>query len=444
MSAPAVMTVAEAPPAVGSSPFNPRAVLAMVLFGAVVFTALLWMIGAGLTTRPENTADAHAGSKGLTGFAGLAQLLEAQGYEVTRARNEIELQRPGLVVLTPPHGIEGKKVAKLIMDRRYIGPTILVLPKWQTMPAELMALAGGGQAQKGWVALSDAESPDWGKDLDQQKLSAKVDKRSEGRPAWRGLTLSGWLPDQRVQTADADRIVPLVRDSRNMVLIGYLDDDGYYPDLAAAADTESIGEDEEIYPVIVVAEPDLLNNWAMADRSRAMLALELVSLASAGERGPVVLDLSLNGFKTTPNLLTLAFQPPFVAATFCLLLAALIAGWRAFRRYGPPLVEGRAIAFGKRALVSNSAGLVRRAGRLHLLAAPYATLVRDRLARQLSLPRHIDAAAAETAIDRALAARDPAAMPFSVAATRMRSARRPTDLVRAAHTLFALERTLKR
>lgn len=443
MTAPAIVAP-EVAPAVGSSPFNPRAVLAMVLFGAVVFTALLWMIGAGLNTRPENTADAHAGSKGLTGYAGLAQLLTAQGYEVTRARNETGLQQPGLVILTPPHGIEGKQVAKLIEARRYIGPTILVLPKWHAMPAELMALAGGAKAQKGWVALGEAESPNWGGDLGPQKLSATVEKRSEGRPSWRGLSLSGWLPDQRVQTASAAGMVPLVRDSRDNALIGYLDDDGYYPDLAAAADAESMGEDEDLYPVIVVAEPDLLNNWAMADRSRAMLALELVSRASAGRHGPVAFDLSLNGFKTTPNLLTLAFQPPFVAATFCLLLAALIAGWRAFRRYGPPLVEGRAIAFGKRALVSNSAGLVRRAGRLHLLAAPYAALVRDRLARHLSLPRHIDAAAAETAIDRALAARDPAAIPFSIAAQHMRAARRPMDLVRAARTLFALERTLKR
>ena len=87
---------------------------------------------------------------------------------------------------------------------------------------------------------------------------------------------------------------------------------------------------------------------------------------------------------------------------------------------------------------------MRRAGRLHLLAAPYASLVRDRLARKLSLPRHINADAAEVAIDRALAARDPEAMPFSIAAQRMRAARRPIDLVRAAHTLFALERTLKR
>lgn len=443
MTAPAIPQT-ETPPAVGSSPFNPRAVLAMVLFGALVFTAMLWMIGAGLTTRPENTADAHVGSKGLTGYAGLAQLLEAQGYQLTRARNETALQQPGLAILTPPHFTEGKKIAKMIKDRRYIGPTILILPKWHEMPAEMMALAAGAKAQKGWVVLGEAESPEWGKDLDQQKLSAKVEKRTEGRPSWRGLRYSGWLPDQRVQTVNAARMVPLVSDSRGNALAGYLDDDGYYPDLAAAADTESMGEDEDIYPVIVVAEPDLLNNWAMGDRTRALLALELVSRASAGKRGPVTFDLTLNGFRTAPNLLTLAFQPPFVAATFCLLLAALIAGWRAFRRYGPPLVEGRAIAFGKRALVSNSAGLVRRAGRLHLLAAPYAALVRDRLARKLSLPRHIDADATEVAIDRALAARDPEAMPFSIAAQRMRAARRPIDLVRAAHTLFALERTLKR
>ena len=442
MSAPAVADAA--PVAVGSNPFNPRAVLALVLFGAVVFVAMLWMIGSGMTSRPENTADAHAGSKGLTGYAGLVRLLEAQGRTVTRARNENALQGEGLVILTPPHWTDTKRLAKLVEERRYVGPTIVILPKWSEMPAEMVALGQGAKAQKGWVVLGDAESPEWGKNFEPQALSPKIEKRSADRPSWRGLGLSGWLPDKRVQTVSAPRMVSLVSDSAGGDLAGYLDDEGYYPDLAAAAEVERLGENEGLYPVIIVAEPDLMNNFAMADRTRAMLALELVSLASAGERVPVTFDLTLNGFKTTPNLLTLAFKPPFVAATFCLLLAALIAGWRAFRRYGPPLVEGRAIAFGKRALVSNSAGLVRRAGRLHLLATPYAALVRDRLARQLSLPRHIDAEAAELAIDRALAARNAEAMPFSIAASRMRAARRPMDLVRAARTLYALERTLKR
>ncbi|PLK27300.1 hypothetical protein [Novosphingobium sp. TH158] len=429
-------------PEVGASPFNPRVVLGMVLFGVAVFLALLWMIGAGMTQGPANNGGAHVGGKGLTGYAGLSQLLEKQGYAVSRVRNEDGLKGPGLVILTPPHEANGKDVLRIIADRRFVGPTILVLPKWRAVPASMLNLDEGA-AKDGWVAIDDADLPHWPKELEGYDIAPRVEKGTAAG-TWRGLGRSGALPDKRFQHIGGEYLVPLVADAGNSMLAAYVQDDGYYPDLAAAAGIESYGEDEGLYPLVVVAEPDLLNNWGMADSRRAMLALDLIERASAGRRGPVAFDMTLNGFKASANLLTLAFRPPFVAATICLLIAALIAGWRAFRRYGPPHVPGRAIAFGKRALVANSAGLVRRSGRLHLLAAPYATLLRERVARKLALPRHADAETTEAAIDRALAARDPAAMPFSIAAAQMRAARRPADLLRAGRTLYSLERTLKR
>jgi hypothetical protein len=119
-------------------------------------------------------------------------------------------------------------------------------------------------------------------------------------------------------------------------------------------------------------------------------------------------------------------------------------GWRAFQRFGPPTTQSRAIAFGKTALVANAAGLIRRSGRLHLLGAPYAALVRERLAQELGLPRHADALATEAAIDRALASRSPDTPPFSTTAAQLRSARRPAELLRAGQALHALERMLTR
>ncbi len=50
-----------------ASPFNPRTALALVLFGAALFIALLWMIGSGMDSGSTNDGGGHAGGKGLNG-----------------------------------------------------------------------------------------------------------------------------------------------------------------------------------------------------------------------------------------------------------------------------------------------------------------------------------------------------------------------------------------
>ncbi|MEO7247397.1 MAG: DUF4350 domain-containing protein, partial [Novosphingobium sp.] len=111
---------AHAPVAAGTNPFSPKVVLAMVLFGAGVFVALLWMIGAGMTQGATNDGQAHVGSKGLTGYAALADMLEREGHTVRRAQAVPLLKDPGLVLLTPPMWTNGKALEKIIEDRRTI------------------------------------------------------------------------------------------------------------------------------------------------------------------------------------------------------------------------------------------------------------------------------------------------------------------------------------
>src|SRR5690606_9228488 len=129
------------------------------------------------------------------------------------------------------------------------------------------------------------------------------------------------------------------------------------------------------------------------------------------------------------NLLTLAFQPPFLAATLMLLLAALAIGWRAFARFGPPVAEAPALASGKAQLARDGAALVARARRLRLVGPPYARPVAARLGRVLGLSERADAEARAAAIARALDRRgeDPAA--FAAANERLAQARKPADLL---------------
>ena len=419
--------------------------MALVLFGGLVFVALLWMIGAGMGSHEPNDGGAHVGGKGLNGYAAIADLLERQGYAVTRSRSEAALDDPGLLVITPLADADPKRIDKVIEARRYIGPTLVILPKWRAIP--LPPGPANPQVKEGWVLLGDFNPPKWAEKsttLGPLTVDPLVMKDSTAR--WSGLGSNALrAPGKITQFIDGQHIQPLVSDGEARTLAGYVVD-GHYPDLANAAGVDPgnvEGDDEQPYPLIVVAEPDLLNNYGFADEQRAMMALELIELAADGEDA-INFDLTIPGYGRSANLLTLAFTPPFLAATLCLLLAALAVGWRAFNRFGPPRVGARAIAFGKRALVSNAAGLIRRTGRLHLVAGPYADAARERLARALALPHHADAAQTEAAIDRALAAQAPAMRPFSLISAELRAAHRPDDMLRAAQDLNALERMLKR
>ncbi|MEY4721259.1 MAG: hypothetical protein RIQ46_984 [Pseudomonadota bacterium] len=426
------------------SPFSRGGVLALVLLGGVLFVALLWMIGSGMNGGNTNDGGGHAGGKGLNGYAALATLLEKRGLEVRRSQGEGALDDPGLLVLTPPHTADGAELERIVSQRRYLGPTMVILPKWFAgrIPP------GTPGAKAGWVQLFGAQPPQWPGFLDDVSVELAPMPASREPLDWLWIDGEGALPDAGQSLSGAGpRLVPLVagfQDGR--ILAAYVNDGGVWPDLEDMATTPptTYGEDEDIYPLVIVFEPDLLNNYGMAKAANAPMAEALFAAAGQSGNGQVIFDLTLNGHARSANLLTLAFTPPYLAATLCLLLAALAAGWRAFLRFGPAAMPGRSIAFGKQALVANAAGLVRRAGRLHLVGAPFADAARERLAHALALPRMADAAATEAAIDRALAARQADAEPFSLVAVRLRQATRAPDMLKAAQELHALERILTR
>ncbi len=153
--------------------------------------------------------------------------------------------------------------------------------------------------------------------------------------------------------------------------------------------------------------------------------------AYEGDITEVTFDLTLNGFGASENLLTLAFRPPFLAATLCVsIMALLIIGWRAFQR-SARRCRGRAgDRFRQAAADRQWRGLILRAQRPGLLGVPYAALSARRIAERLGLARP-DAAM----IDDALARRLPGEEPFSRRAARLESARKPADILSAAQAL---------
>ena len=411
-----------------SSPFRPLTVGLLLLVGAFAFLLLLYAIGQGWTGEDEGAAGEHAASRGLNGYAGLVQMLEASQHTVELSRTPGGFDDYSLLVLTPPHTADPAEIEAVLQQRRYIGPTMLVLPKWQAMPLD-DEQADQADAGDGWVQLGGAISPGWFSQLALAKGSSLVVGTTQG---WEAFGSSGELPDPKSVQALVEQpdfsLDPLVLDSEGDMLAGLSYYDG----------------DDDAWPVLVVFEPDLLNNYAMADQSRAELAVALIEAATDGEPGvSVVFDLTFAGLSGNQNLLTLAFAPPFLAATLCLLLAALVIAWRAFKRFGPPVAEVPALAQGKAGLARNGAALLGRVRRWHLLAEPYAALLTTRIAATLGI-REVEPSARDAAIELALERAGHPRTGFSQAAHTMRNARKPGEILRAARALKTIERMLKR
>ncbi|MEP0188946.1 MAG: DUF4350 domain-containing protein [Erythrobacter sp.] len=408
-----------------ASPFNRVAVLGMVIIGFIAFISMLYFLSAGDTGGDDNNGGGHAYATGLNGYAGITRLLEAEGYDVDVSREESGMDSYGLLVLTPTAFQDPDELSEILQKRAYIGPTLVIVPKWYAYGVPpLLEGQVEGEIEDGWVTLTGARSPEWLSELDDH-YAFEVAVQEEASTNWSGRRASGKLPEAKVAgvTVQAGReLETLVSDGDTRSLAVQLFNMSEYGD---TTNTE---------PVTFIFEPDLINNYGLADKTRAAMAVELVNLAGHTEGEIVTFDVTMNGLGGTVNLLTLAFRPPFLAATLCLIMAMLIIGWRAFKRFGPALANGPKIAFGKSQLVTNGAGLVVRAGRMRLLADPYADLAERRMADALGLTRpDIEG------IDNALATRLPEEEPFSQRAARLRNATSSADILRAAKALKELE-----
>lgn len=419
------MTVAPTETATPTAAFSRAGALVLIVAGFAMFLALITLIASGDSFGDNsNNGQAHAGGKGLNGYSALAQLLERQDYIVNRSRSPAGLETTDLLVLTPPSNVDAEEFAALLKNREPIGPTLVILPKWSAeRPPQNLPEEARDKFKSGWVMLTGAYAADWTAKLPAPYTLShrKITLEKGSKAKWGGFRLAGTMPTNTIMYAqDNAQHEALIMDASGRRLA------------VRVAGTRGTDYYQNAHWAIFVTDPDLMNNYGMADAGRAQVALALVDeLTYDGDIGTVTFDMTLNGFGASENLLTLAFRPPFLAATLCLLMALVIVGWRAFQRFGPPAAAGGpAIAFGKQQLIANGANLIVRARRLPLLATPYAALSARRIAEQLGLARPDPAA-----IDAALAQRLPREEPFSRRAARLEAATRPADILSAAQAM---------
>ncbi len=397
---------------VQSNPFKRTTIIIMFAIGFAAFVALLYGLGAGDRLSSGNNGRAHGASNSLVGYKALANLLEKTGREVQLSRNAAGIDKPGLLIITPNAYAEADKLSEVIQERAYVGPTMIILPKWEVATTNLV----GMESKKGWARRLGIVASDSGVrmlsdivDIELQTIRPEADEKSnEGKSeaviaSERQSTESKFnrseiavsavgdpipVPDIHI-TMTGDYIRKIVEDPENEeALIAYVDDGGIYESLEGL-DPSGLSAEDEIdaayYPVVIVADADLMNNTGMGNERIARHAYDLITALEAQTDGPIIFDLTFNGLGSSDNLLTLAFKPPFLSATICLIIAALAAAWMAFNRFGPPVRESRSINFGKTALVNNSAGFIHRMQREHLVANPYGEMIRSEVINAIGL-----------------------------------------------------------
>jgi len=337
--------------------FRRGTMLLIVGIGVAAFLAMLVLGAYAPDLRSGKNGGAHALSNAATGFSGLVRLSEATGRNPVVVRNEGLLETEDLVVLTPE---AADTDLTEVLRRRSGQVTLIVFPKWQAAP---------DPKRTGWVRVSGLlprRQPEGVLAPDQKLAVGRI--KAVGQAL---VTVPEHAPEAMrfpaprvLQTIKGEGLEPIVTDSAGRIVLAKL----------GAA------------PIFVLADPDLLNNHGLADARRAAAGLALLDfLNSTGAEG-VKFDVTLNGLGGTRSPLKLAFDPPFLAVTLAILAALLLAGLQAIARFGVPLRPERAIAFGKAALVDNSAALVRKAGREGRLGGRYADMIRERMAVLLRLP----------------------------------------------------------
>ncbi len=405
--------MSEAPPPQSApglpAAFSPRTVLILLLVGLTAFVSLGVLTAYAPALRARSQGGENALSRSAVGYAGLVRLLEAEGVPVVVSRGQLPPLHGagGVVIFTPPADTTAAKLtAALRAGRRR---TLVILPKWVYTPDPdhlgwarrvglVPALLAVATVQpRGVTGLNRRDAP----------AGART-------PAIRGdVVRVGGLRTGRLQSLQT-LVAPGART--------LLSDDAGQPVLVQLAQG-----------AFVLSDPDLVDNQGLASLEGARTALAVIDMVRGGQ-GPVVFDVTLNGFARARSLLGLALAPPFLGASLCALAAAVLMGWHAAARFGPARPQARALALGKTALLDNTAMLISLARREPKMGRRYAVLVRRVLARRVLSRAAADPGEGrlDGALDRLTPAGEP---PFSTLAVEAGDARDAPAMLRAARRL---------
>jgi len=120
--------------------------------------------------------------------------------------------------------------------------------------------------------------------------------------------------------------------------------------------------DQQFPEMVLVSEPDLINNQGLGRADHAALLYQLLAVRLKA-RG-AVFDETIHGFLREPGLLSEAFRFPLVLAVLQAFVLTGTVLWAGLGRFGKPLPAPGGLALGKTVLLDNTAQLLTQGGDL--------------------------------------------------------------------------------
>jgi len=340
-----------------TSPFSVTSVGLMLGIGILAFTAIFALLAWSPELASKDRAGDHPYSTSALGYAGVIELLEADGQDVSISRVASTLEyTDGVLIITIPRA--GFRRLSDLNPRSVPEPTLFVLPKWS--------------------GRRDPSKPSWHNDTSTlsvravERILRKFDSdadiyrlRNPGPVTTEFGTFSPKF-EHKMQVFNSDSLESIV-ETPGGTLLGKL-------------------PGTEIY---VLSDPDVMNTFGLAQRENAMFTMNMINWLHVDVTRKVVFDATIHGFQRSENLLRAIFDAPFLGATLLAFATIFLIGWAAMIRFTPPIPDLQSVNFGKTALAESSAGLIEMSGREKPLTRPYKIALQRALVRDLGLPANL-------------------------------------------------------
>ncbi len=353
--------------------FSPRTVTLIIAVGIFAFAgAALFSIFSGSTQN----SGANSFSKSAIGHAAFVELLGAQNIPVIVSRNNSSAKsdaRTLLIVAEPPPGKSNSDDAIPMADR-----TLLILPKRRGIP---------DPRRPAWIAHAVLIP----KEPVEKTMSAFFPDATLNRPdsevAWKKTSLSalhvirpGQLGNDLLWSRIRSHTAPAIDQPQ------FLKSEKITPIIASAEGILVGATKRDDRWLFVISDPDLLANHGIGKADNAALTLDLLSLFRPAN-GSIIIDETVHGFRSNPNLWRQAFELPFLVSTILTVTAVLILLGAATGRFGAPLPPDRQRRESETGLIENAADLLQGAGHGTAIVRRYPAVALRAVAQRLHAPR---------------------------------------------------------